>query len=428
MSKTIATQRFRFGNNVSIPASDSAVEQPQSSTALKLLIVFLLLMYSSIGVLYPQTEALRPAMTVAIGAIVFTILEVSKSGTGFRISWPEGAMVIALLAVSAISTFGSIYVTLAAQTTMNFSKVILIYIVIENIVTTKDRLRTVMMTMVVGGLIPAVGTIYDYIRQVNLVQGRGAFYGVFNNPNEDAYSLVILVPLAAALAWRAGWFKRLFLIGAIGLYIVGAYVTFSRGGLIGLVVVIGLFGWRQKSFIVKMAMIAMLAGGLLLVGMFWNRKDDFSNVEQDTTVNQRIATFRAGFDMFRDHPLFGVGPGDSMVAYPLYVPKDAHCGCQDQLVVHNAFIQILGELGALGFIPFITVLVAAIFHAWRLQKVSDPDLQTYALGLELALWGFAICGMSGGFAWSWFPYLLIGLVAAAKQNMTAVSERKPNVA
>jgi len=420
MSKSIATQRFRFGREISA-AEVVAKPDEQPSSALKLLIIFLLLMYSSIGVIYPQTEALRPAMTVALGAIFFTLLEVSKNGTGFRVSWPEGTMVIGLLAVSAISTFGSIYVTLAAQTTMNFAKVVIIYIVIENIITTTARLRTVLMTMVIGGLIPAFGTIEHYLTH-QLNQGRAAFWGVFNNPNEDAYSLVILVPLAAVLLRRSGWFTRLVLIGAIAAYVMATYLTYSRGGIIGLIAVVGLFGWRQKSFILKMTLIAMLAGGVMVIGMFWNRKADFSDMSDDTTVNQRIATFKAGLEMFRDHPLFGVGPGDSMVAYPLYVPKDAHCGCQDQLVVHNAFIQVLGELGALGFLPFMILIATALYHAWTLQHYDNAELETYSLGLELALWGFVVCGLSGGFAWSWFPYLLIALIAAAKQNM--IPERR----
>src|SRR5262245_53694872 len=99
-------------------------------------------------------------------------------------------------------------------------------------------------------------------------------------------------------------------------------------------------------------MIGLLVGGIVLVGMFWTRRDVFSNMGSDTTVNQRIATFRAGIEMFKDNPLLGVGPGCSMVAYPLYVPKEAHCGCQDQLVIHNAFIQILSETGILGFLAF----------------------------------------------------------------------------
>src|SRR5262249_19297871 len=156
-----------------------------------------------------------------------------------------------MLGVAAVSTFGSIYVRLAAETTINFSKIALIYIVIENIVNATDKLRAVLVTMVLGGLIPAVGTIYNYLTHQHLVQGRGAFYGVFANPNEVAYSLVILVPLAAVLAWRSNWLKRIFFVAVIGIYLVATYVTFSRGGLMGLAAVLALLGLKQKSFVAK---------------------------------------------------------------------------------------------------------------------------------------------------------------------------------
>jgi O-antigen ligase len=99
------------------------------------------------------------------------------------------------------------------------------------------------------------------------------------------------------------------------------------------------------------------------------------------------------------------------VAYPLYVPKEAHCGCQEQLVVHNSFVQVLGELGAIGFIPWMVFLGASIFHAWRLHRRGTP-LGSYAQAFEIALWGYVVCSLSGGYTWTWFPYLLAGVVAA----------------
>jgi O-antigen ligase len=420
MSRTIATTspRFRFA---AASHSEAAVSEAPPSFAIKLLMLFLLLMYSSIGVLYPAVEAVRPAMTIALGAILFTIIEVSKGPSGFRMASVESIALFALLAASVMSTFDAIYLRLAVDTITNLSKIVLIYVVIVNTVLTKGRLKAIMLTLVIGGLMPAVGTIHHFMTG-KLVEGtRAAWVGVFANPNEDAYSLVILVPIAAVLALRSGWFMRLALLGAIGVYLTAIYLTFSRGGLLGLLAVLGLLGWKQKSFLIKVMMIGILAGGVLVVSMFWTRKDDFSDVSQDTTFNQRIATIKAGIAMFGDKPLWGVGPGCSIVAYPLYVPKNAHCGCQDQLVIHNAFIQTLSETGALGFVPFMIFLGAALLHAWRLQKSASDDVRAYAMGLELALWGFMACGLSGGFSWTWFPYILVGLVVALKH----ISETAP---
>jgi O-antigen ligase len=207
--------------------------------------------------------------------------------------------------------------------------------------------------------------------------------------------------------------------GFIATYLLANFLTFSRGGLLALFAVLGLMGWKQKSFIIRALMIAALAGCLALAGMYWGRSEGFRNISRDTTVNQRIATIKAGILMFAANPLLGVGPGDSLVAYPLYVPKEAHCGCQTQLVIHNSFIQVLSELGILGFIPFMLFLGVSFFHAWKMQP---GPIGPYAAGLEVGLWGFMAASLSGGFTYSWWPYIFVGTIAAAKRISDSKAE------
>ena len=88
----------------------------------------------------------------------------------------------------------------------------LVYFFIVNCANTERRLRGVMWTMVIGGLFPAAGTLKNYLHG-NLVEGRAAWVGIFANPNELAYSLVILLPLAAFLATGLGLMPRLALAG-----------------------------------------------------------------------------------------------------------------------------------------------------------------------------------------------------------------------
>src|SRR5262249_31289208 len=151
-----------------------------------------------------------------------------------------------------------------------------------------------------------------------LIEGsRGSWVGVFKNPNEDAYCLAVLVPLAMALGSKSRRPVRLLLWAIIGVYLVAIFLTFSRGSMIGLVAGLALAGWRQRSIVIRVLMIAGLVGGLLLGGAFWARNQGFNkNLSQDTTVQSRIGTMKAGGLMFLDHPILGVGPLCSIVAYP----------------------------------------------------------------------------------------------------------------
>jgi O-antigen ligase len=389
-----------------------ATEGPK--IAFKLLLLFLLTLYSNIAIIYKdQLDAYRPALVIAVAALFLMVVELCQKRQGFRLMWPQGAMLIAFLGVCAVSTFGAIYVRHAFEQTSEFAKIVLVYLLLENVITSESRLRKVFFTMVLGGLFPALGTIYNYRSGIFYESTRAGWRGIFRNPNDDAYALIILIPLVLALANKSGKLMRIALWTVIPVYLLAIFLTFSRGGLIGLFAMLALTGWKQKSIVVKTAMVAALLLGFVGIAMFWNRDTgSFTNIKGDTTVRQRLATFRAGGLMFMHNPLLGVGPGDSMVAYPLYVPKEAHCGCQDQLVVHNSFLQVLSETGIFGFIPFIIFIFSSLYQAWTLEK---GPVGMYALALELALVGFVMCSLSGGFAYTWWPYLLAGMTASAKR-------------
>src|SRR5262249_42976194 len=147
---------------------------------------------------------------------------------------------------------------------------------------------------------------------------RAAWRGIFSNPNDDAYALVILIPLALAVAKTSGRLSRIAIWTAVAVCLLAIFLTFSRGGLIGLFGMLALMGWKQKSIVIRAGMVAALLIGFIVAGMFWNRNNgSLTEIKGDTTVRQRLATFKAGGLMFLHNPLLGVGPGDSMVAYPL---------------------------------------------------------------------------------------------------------------
>jgi O-antigen ligase len=397
--------------------------------AFALFIAFLVMLYSNVAVIYKaQLDAFRPVLVVAFCALFMMIVELGQTRQSFKLTWPQGALLIALLGVCVVSTFSSVYIRLAADHTIDFAKIVLVYLLIENVVTNESRLRKVMFTMVLCGLFPAIGTISHYQSGILVEKSRAAWRGIFGNPNEVSYALLILIPMALTLANKARLLIRLGLWTIIGIYLIAMFLTFSRGGFLALFFVLGLMGWKYKSVLIRAAIVGGVIAGIIVIGLFWKRSSgDFNNIKTDTSFQERLYTFQAGGLMFLHSPLLGVGPGDSVVAYPLYAPLTAKCGCHDQLVIHNSFIQALGELGLLGFTPFMLFLAIPMYQAWKMQR---GPLAPYATALELGMWGFVVCSLSGGYVYTWWPYILVGLITATKRiadsNTTKILPRGLN--
>jgi putative inorganic carbon (hco3(-)) transporter len=378
-----------------------------------LLLVFLFLLYANLPFVMPAFDALRPAKVVAGAAIVMLIAERAFARERFEFAWPEGGLLLGFLGAAALSCLTALWPRLAAESVSDLLKMATVFFFIVNCADSVRRLRGVMWTIVIGGLLPAAGTLRNYLNG-NLVEGRAAWLGIFANPNEVAYSLVILLPLAAYLASGLGLLPRLALLGVVTVFVAAILATFSRGGMVGLVAVMGFYAWRKRSIWLQGSMVLLVAAGLILAGRFWSRGEDFKNLNQDVSFQQRLATSQAGLAMFADHPVLGVGLGCSVIAWPLYAPQGLYT--RGALVTHNTFIQALSETGVMGFIPFVLFVGLGLYHARKLALESPgTGLANLSAGIEIAIWGFLACGMSGGYVRTWFPYILLGLAASARQ-------------
>src|SRR5262249_6775033 len=203
-------------------------EPPATGLAIPytLLLLFLVLLYSNLPLLFPAFAAIRPALLTAVGALGMLAIETMLSGRIFEMAWPEGGLLLAFLAATGLSCFTALWPKQAVGAVMDLAKIAAIFFVIVNCVNTERRLRWVMWAMVVGGLIPAVGALRNYAAG-QLVEGRANWLGVFANPNELAYSLVILLPMGAALASGGRLWMRLAILCCSLVYLPAIFVSFS---------------------------------------------------------------------------------------------------------------------------------------------------------------------------------------------------------
>ena len=382
--------------------------EPTRPASYWLLLVFLFLLYANTPFVLPAAEVLRPAKVIAGLALTALIGETAFGKRRLQFAWPEGGLLLAFLVAAGLSCVTALWPGYATDGVIDLAKMALVFFFLVNCANSESSLRGVMWVMVLGGLFPAAGTLKNFLAG-NLEEGRAAWVGIFANPNEVAYSLVILIPLALYLATPRGWATRLALLGISLVFVAAIYVTFSRGGLVGLAAVMALCAWRKRNRWLQGVTLLVLVAGLTFASKFWSRGEDFSQLDNDVSFQQRIATSEAGFNMFVDHPFSGVGFGCSVIAWPLYAPEGLYT--RGALVTHNTFMMVLSETGVLGFLPFV-VLIG--FSLVRTRKLAlQPTTSNLGAAIEVAIWGLVVCGMSGGYVLTWFPYLLLGLAAAA---------------
>src|ERR1044071_9688196 len=161
-----------------------------------------------------------------------------------------------------------------------FLKVVTIFILMINLLDTRERLRSIMKLVVICGTVLAFLAIVSYIQGKFTVITKGdegtvvglritgAVGGIFGNPNDLATSLDLLIPLAIALAMtRQGLARAAYFACALFLSI-GVVVTFSRGGFLGLVTVAGWMLWkigRRNRALTAVAFIAAISIFLIVM-------------------------------------------------------------------------------------------------------------------------------------------------------------------
>lgn len=189
-------------------------------------------------------------------------------------------------------------------------------------------------------------------------QGMGSF---LEDENDVALALNIALPFAAALvSLERGW-VRVGAAFATLLILVASTATMSRGGFIGLACV-GVAAWLQsRRKVAALLAIGSLAAGAyaLIPARYWDEISTISSAdEKDDTGFQRLYSWNAGWKMFLDHPVIGVGPAN----YP-HVVKQYEDATSDEIgyhldgrVAHSIYFTLLPELGTVGTVLFMAIL------------------------------------------------------------------------
>lgn len=332
---------------------------------------------------------------------------------------------LAFFVLSILSVFFSVY----KSNTLIMSEASLIalitFVMLVKITQTMRDVERMLLALVGSAVSLTVGVLVHY-------SGGRAHINANFDPNDIAYALDTLLPIVIAFGVTHSKRRKWLAHGLALCIVLVILLTGSRGGVLGLgVVVLALIayplsfsktgelrGFAPGSMIVKLAVLAVLGGVVWgsLPGVTRERLATLEDLQHDYNADPhlnaaRIVLWRRDIGLALERPIgYGLGSAPTV---------DWRAGGQYR-TAHNSFVQAFLELGVLGLL----LLVWSYVVTWRelgkiarrgLQKSADHETAKaalYARALRIGLAGNVVAGFFLSQAYSYCLWMVVAICAA----------------
>ncbi len=275
-----------------------------------------------------------------------------------------------------------------------------------------------------AGLLVGLVTLSNKANGIGLVEGTRVTIGraigsVLGDPNDLALVLMFPTSFAVSLILTKGMDRMTKTLGLISVPILFSAViaTQSRGGLLGMMAIFGVYGYRRIKSKALFFSVGIIAAAILYLAAGISGRASGGAAEDgiDASAMGRIYAWQAAFGMALHNPFTGVGLDNFYSNYYFYSPH------WDGLnhAVHSTWFGVLAETGFLGlavFIAIITMLIRTALKTLNLIEQHadnvDPAIIASAQAVLAGLIGTVVSGtfLTQGFTWP--IYILAALVVA----------------
>lgn len=266
------------------------------------------------------------------------------------------------------------------------------------------------------------------------VGGQDRAGGPMGESNRYAQIMIVILPLALIFIFgRGSGAKKILAVIAASLILSGILLSFSRGAFVSLVIMfVALMLFRQ----IRVYQVAGISS-LLLILMIFAAPGYFSRIttimgavdlvaentgyEADAVTRGRTTEMLAALNVFLDHPLLGVGPGQYLPYYSQEYQLDPDIALRHidrPRRAHTLYFELAAEVGLFGFVVF---MLMPAYHMNRLLQLrrqglsKSPDLSIIATALLLGLLGYFCTAIFLHFSYQRYYWFLLALSGAAVQ-------------
>ena len=334
--------------------------------------VLLLISHTRLHVFVPGAEVLRPALLVGVVTLALWVVQKNplRSLRCFKDPVSRPAIFIAIWAVATVP-FAVWPAGTATSILDRLLTTVLVFMMAVAAVRSLEDVRRLMGVFALGVglyaiLAPAGGEV------------RGMSAGGYD-PNDAAMFLVSGFPVLVffLLFGRRPLFRILAGAGAFA-FLVGLVDTGSRGGFLAFAAVLAFMVTmlRGISPAFRAAVVAVTFLGMvpLATAEYWERIETITELEDgygaDDDLRGRWAVWGRGVGYWAQNPVSGVGMDNFTFMegrHPAIQARLAEGRGIPFRAPHSQWVQVLAELGVVGFIAYVLVFVRSFRNLRGLQ-------------------------------------------------------------
>ncbi len=329
------------------------------------------------------------------------------------------------------------------------SKILLMTFVAVLLVTSRDKLRWLVVVVSLSlGIRAIIALNFEFV-----TGGQSRVYGppgtFISENNAFGLALNMVIPMLFFLRWDVSnryilWLLRV----AVPASILSVILTYSRGDLLGLCIVLLGLALRSRH---KLASVSMLAVCVFLILTFaparWmDRMGNFAHGNLDQSAEERLVTWQFALNFINAYPVTGgsFGVFEDVNVKRQYAPTYS---TEEYLYTeagpHSIYFQTLGEQGIGGLAIYVLMLASCILTVRRLRKRARKNpafawMIPYCNMLEIGVFAFAVSGATLGLAYFDLYFTFVActavlaiiykreaVVAGRPQKLTPVGELEP---
>ncbi|MBO0910811.1 MAG: O-antigen ligase family protein [Acidobacteria bacterium] len=371
----------------------------------------------------PGLAYLPLAKISGIFALLSLLFSLGKTKRGLRDLPREATYLLILIVLLVPSALVSpVWKGGALQHALDFSKVFIAWILTFLLVTDFAKLRRIIFIQ--AGSVAVISAISLWKGHAGHLRLAGALGGIYSNPNDLAFAIVMSLPICLAfmLSTRSALRKAVWSVAML-LMLTTVFLTGSRGGFVMLVIagMFGLWHFGVRGRRLYLIAIAVVVGSLLLGFASTVTRNRFNAIatgdEEDTgsaygSYAARRQLMIQAIEGIERYPILGIGIGNFV----------SYSGTWRE--VHMAYLQVGVEAGIPALILYLMFLGRGFGNLRKLRKMRDldPEKKLFVAALDSSLIGFVTGALFAPVGFHYFPYFAVAYTSAL---LACVNQESP---